>query len=287
MSKDTEAPKSSPNKKKAKADKVLIRLTRIKQWFIPVDADSYLALKDAGVPLTRIHQDFLPTVALITKKHGIRALEVKFKDEIMDPFFEKIGVSWNKKLHCRCSIGGRTMKFESLKPEAHKAATEAIPILQDLLEKFFSRWGFSSTFDYSEKNGRVKLNVEYWHDVNKLPVVVLEEAAEDLKPVQLKLGRTRFTLSFDNYHGKSYRDKTVTIQKDRETGEDRAIEVFGDLHHKIGYVHYLVEIAQGGKWTPAHSGKCTYTEISSVLPLITSLMNVPAMDPHNFDNLPD
>jgi hypothetical protein len=179
------------------------------------------------------------------------------------------------------------MKFESTKADAYKVATEAIPKLQDLLEKFFARWGFSSTFDYSTKNGRCKLNVEYWFDTNKLPIVVLEESAVDLPKVQWKLGFTRFTLSFDNYHGRSYRDVTISMQKDRETGEERPVEIFGDLHHKIGYVHYLVEISQGGKWTPIHSGKCTYTELSSVKPLVTALMNVPNMDEHNFDNLPD
>jgi hypothetical protein len=270
-----EAPKSSAKASTKKAKRQAIRLTRIKQWYIPADAESYIALKDVGVAMTRIHQNFLPTVGLMTRKYGITAREVNFKNEIMDPFFEQIANSWNRKLHCRCLIGGRTMKFESTKPEAHKEAVAAIPKLQDLLEKFFSRWGFSSTFDYSEARGKCKLNVEYWFDHNKAPIVVLEEAPEDQPKIQWKLGFTRLTFTFDQYHSKSV--KLPPPPGQQESGRE----------HRIGYVHLLVEVSQGGKFTPVHSTKCTYTELSSVLPLMKALMNVPNMDHHNFDNLPD
>jgi hypothetical protein len=104
---------------------------------------------------------------------------------------------------------------------------------------------------------------------------VLEEAAVDLPKVQWKIGFTRITLSFDNFHSKSVSLPPQPGQQER------------GREHKIGYVHLLVEVSQGGKYTPIHSTKCTYTELSSVKPLITALMNVPNMDEHNFDNLPE
>jgi hypothetical protein len=224
-------------------------LTKIKQWWLPVDAESYLALREAGVPLVRFHVDFLPALSLITKKHRIRAKEVSFKDEILTPFLNLVGTTWNKKQHCRATIAARSMKFETLKPEVYTKAKESITKLTDILEKFFVRWGFKYQFEYSESRGKCKLNVEYYFDSTKMPVIPLETPVTDLPKVQLKIGFTRITMTF------------------------------GDR-----YVDTLIEVSQGGKFTPLHSTRCTYSQISSVKPMIAALMQVPDHDIHNFDN---
>lgn len=233
----------------SKSSPTVIRLTKIKQWWLPVDTESYLALRDAGVPLVRFPVDFLPTLSLLTKKHHIRAKEVSFRDEILAPFLELVGTTWNKKPHCRATLAARTMKFESVKPEVYTKAKESIAKLEDVLTKFFTRWGFKYLFEYSESRGKCKLNVEYYFDSTKLPVIPLETPVGDMPKIQLKLGFTRITMTF---------------------GER--------------YVDTLIEVSQGGKFTPLHSTRCTYSQISSVKPMITALMQVPDHDIHNFDN---
>jgi hypothetical protein len=257
----------------------IFQLTRIKQWYIPADAESYLTLRRAGVALTRFHQDFLPTLKLLTKGKNIRGREVDFHKDIMQPYFDKIGRTWNKKPHCDCTISKKTMVFETLKAEALPIAKASIPKLQDLLTRFFQRWGYRSTFEYSELRGKCKLNVEYWFDPERQPVVILEDEKEELnKKIQFKLGNLRLTFTFDNFES-----RTVIIKGGGRSNEDG----IPPKDYQIGYVHTLIEISQGGKFTPVQSSRCTWSELSSVKPLIAALMDVPNRQPNNFNEAPD
>jgi len=232
-----------------KSQPTIIYLTRIKQWYIPADTDSYLALRAAGVPLLRIHRDFLPTVGLLTKKHNIKAKERNFKTDILDPFLDKVGSSWLRKANRRCEIQATTMRFEAIKPEAFEEAKEVIPKLQKVLEDFFTRWGYGFSFELSQVKTRLRLNVEYWLDAEKLPIIPIEQDVAELPRVQLKLGFTRISM------------------------------MFGDK-----YVDTLIEVSQGGVFKPLHSSRCLYSQISSVAPLIKALISVPSKDIHNSEN---
>lgn len=235
------------------ADKAtIIRLTRLKQWYIPTDTESYLELRKAGIPLLRIHRDFLPTVGLLTKKHNIKALNVDFKSAILDPFLDKVGSSWLRKDNRRCSITATNMRFDAVKPESFEEAKETIPKLQRVLEDFFSRWGYGFRFELSQVKTRIRLNVEYWQDSSKLPIVPLQQNVAELPRIQLKMGFTRIAMSF------------------------------GDK-----YVDLLIEISQGGVFKPLHTSRCLYSQISSVKHLIVALCDVPNRDIHNSDNSVD
>lgn len=266
--------------KVSKSDEpTLIHLTRIKQWYIPADAESYLTLRKAGVALTRFHQDFLPTLKMLTRGKNIRGKEIDFRKEIMAPYFDKIGATWNRKPHCDCTIGSKTMVFETLKADSLTIAKASIPKLQDILTKFFQRWGYRSTFEYSELRGKCKLNVEYWFDPERQPIVILEEEPEELnQKVQFKLGNLRLTFTFDNFES-----RTVISRGGKRSNDDARPPK--DYH--IGYVHTLVEISQGGKFVPVQSSRCTWSQLSSVKPLITALMDVPNHQPNNFNEAPD
>lgn len=236
--------------KKAQSSKpTIIHLTRIKQWYIPADTESYLTLRKAGVPLLRIHRDFLPTVGLLTKGHNIKAKEKVFKTEILDPFLDKVGASWLRKQNRRCEIQAQTMRFEAIKPESFEEAKETIPKLQKVLEDFFTRWGYGFSFDISQAKTRIRFSVEYWLDAEKLPIIPIEQDVAELPRIQLKLGFTRISM------------------------------MFGDK-----YVDTLIEVSQGGVFNPLHSSRCLYSQISSVKPLIRALCEVPNRDVHNFDN---
>lgn len=250
----------------------IIRLTRIKNFYIPVDAESYRIMRDAGVPLLQIHTDFLPTLAPLLKKRKVRAREVHFRDEILNPFLEKVADRWNKKPNCKATIGTRTMVFQTTSAMAYAAARESLPKLEQVLIRFFQQYGYRTTFTPSEQRGKLKLVVDYWFDATKMPIITLEGEVQESKPVYWKIGFTRLGFKFDNFH-----TTTISGEKDKITGVAEKI-------HKIGYVHLTVEVSQGGVFKAIHSTRCTFTELSSVKPLMVALMNVPNLDPHNFDN---
>lgn len=227
-----------------------IKLVKIKQWYMPFDGDSYKVLRAVGIPLVRFHEDFLPTVRLVCHKHKIRGSLINFKGDILEPFLDRIGTAFNNKEHCRASIGARAMSFETLKPEVfEKIKNETIPKLENLLRAFFSRWGYKSRFDYSEHRGKIKLVVDYWFDSEAQPIIPLEEPLADVKPVRLRIGSIRLTL-------------------------------------KLGtkYMETIIEVAQGGIFKPMHTSRCLYSQMSSVKPMISALMEIPNYDIHNFDN---
>jgi hypothetical protein len=230
----------------------IIRLTRLKQWYIPADTETYLTLRSVGIPLLRIHRDFLPTVGLLTKKHNIKAKEVNFKDKILDPFLDKVGSSWLRKDNRRCEITATTMRFDAVRPESFEEAKETIPKLQKILEDFFARWGYGCRFDLSQVKTRIRLNVEYWLDPEKLPVIPIEEDVAAIEPIRLKFGFTRISISFG-----------------------------------ARFVDTLIEVSQGGVFKPLHSSRCLYSQISSVKPLIVALCDVLNKDIHNSDNSVD
>lgn len=260
---------------KASTEPTVIKLVRIKQWYVPHDAETYKVLRKIGVPLTQFHQDFLPTLQLLTKPKNIRALEVNFKTKVLEPFLDLVGATWNKKPHCEATIQARTMKFEVLKTEGFAVAKKSIPKLQDVLTKFFARWGYRSTFEYSEARGKCKLNVEYWFDPEKQPIVILEdEKVADNSVAKIVFGNLRFTFRFDNFESK-------TKMLPPRPGSDP--DARPPLSYHIGYVHTLIEIRQGGAFTPLHSSKCKISDLSSVKPLIAALMAVPNHSPSNFD----
>jgi len=253
-----------------------LRLTRIKQWYFPVDLESYKLMKSLGIPLLRIHHDFLPTLRLVTKPKGIKGIEVPFQEEILDPFIESLVRTWKKK-YGTCIVDGSSMSFIAKDPEKIKAAEEAAPKLEGLLYDFFSRWGYTHTVQVSKSASgkRLKVQVDFKFDPSRMPIMNLESQVDAPPKVQLKLGLMRLTFTFDNPKGKIVLGRAAP-------GVERPPKYI-----EPGYVHTLVEISQGGSWTPYHSSKCTITQLSNVLPLVNALMNVRNLDPHNEDNSPE
>jgi len=232
-----------------KAQPRVIRLTRIKGWYFPVDAESYTILRSVGVPLTRIATDFMPTLQLITRSNNIRGKEVSFTHEILDPFLDKLGSEFLKGAHRECTIKARTMRFETTHKDGLAAMREIHHKLQDCLERFFSRWGYRSTCTYSEHRGKGKLNVEYWFDGKTLPVVPLEKDPAEVKEHLLQFGFTKIGLKL------MPRELVVTVY-----------------------------ISQGGNFTPLHTSRCMYSQVTDVRSMLGALMDIPNHEPTNFDN---
>jgi hypothetical protein len=253
-----------------------LRLTKIKQWYFPVDLESYKTLKSIGVPLLRVQHDFMPTLRLILGPKNIKETEVSFQETILHPFIESILRTWKKK-YGTCVADSHSISLIAKEPEKIAAAETAVSKLQNLVYDFFSRWGFAYSFDVSKSASgkRLKIYIDYKFDPHRLPILNLDSAVEAPPKVQLKLGLIRLTFTFDNPKGKIVVGRAAP-------GVERPPK-----YVEPGYVHTLVEISQGGRWTPFHSSKCNVTQISNVLPLVTALMDVRNQDPHNEDNSPE
>lgn len=223
-----------------------ITFTKIKQWYLPVAAEDYKALRALGVPLLRVHQNFLPTLSLITKGHDYSGRLVSFKDDILNPYLDNLGQKWQQSQSRKCSISASVLKFEArLEPKNVEAFTK----LEASLRKFFVRWGYSASFDYSETRGKGKLHIQYKYDSKKSPVIVLKEDSTSLPAIKLEIGFVRLTLTLG--------------EKEIETN---------------------IAISAGGQWSSLHTSRCLYTQVSDVRPMVASLMAIVDKDQHNFEN---
>ena len=118
-----------------------VKLTKIRQFYFPVDADDYKLLRERGLPAIRIHENLLPTFGLIFKKYNIKPQHVSFNDAILNPYLDKIGETWQSKPHRKASITKSVMKFETLHSSIQLQSREALHKLESSLRRFFQRWG--------------------------------------------------------------------------------------------------------------------------------------------------
>lgn len=227
----------------------VIKFTKIKQFYLPIDADAYKALKALQLPLIRIHENLMPTIGIVFKKHKVSPQLVNFKDQIMDPYLDEIGRRWQAKEHRVATLGKSVLKFETTHASIHNAAREAIHKLEASLRRFFTRWGFTAAFEISESRGKLKLHVNYRYDPDREPIIPLVEDSTSMPKVMLNLGFIRLTL---------------TLMK-------KEVEV-------------SVAEAAGAGWNSILTRRCLYTQFSDVRPMLAALAQIVNMDQHNSDN---
>lgn len=227
----------------------VVKLTKIKQFYMPVDADDYKLLRNLGVPVIRIHENLMPTLMLMFNKHKVKPQSVSFPDAIRDPYLDKIGETWQKKEHRKATIAKTWMKFETTHASIQGPSREAMRKLEASLRRFFQRWGYSAAFEVSESRGKLKLHVNYRFDPERAPIIPLVEDATSVPQIKLDLGFVRLTLTL--------------MKTDVEVN---------------------VSIAAGTGWNSLYTSRCLYSQISDVRPMLAALVNVASADPHNSDN---
>lgn len=229
----------------------IVKLTKIKQFYFPVDAEDYKLLRSHGMPVIKIHENLLPTLGIVFKKYGIKPQPVSFQDSILNPYLDRLGEKWQSKEHRKASITKSVMKFETLKADIAAPSREALHKLETSLRRFFQRWGYSAAFEFSELRGKLKLHVNYKFDPDRSPVIPLVEDPTSLPAIKLDLGFVRVTLTL--------------MQKDVEVN---------------------VSLAAGTGWNSIHTSRCLYSQISDVRPMLSGLINVVSHDSHNSENRP-
>lgn len=229
----------------------VIRLTKLKQWYMPVDAESYLILKAAGLPLLRIHEDMLETVGLLLKRNNIRAKSIKFNEELLEPYLDKIAATWQKGEHFTARITSNVMVFKTEHASVLEKGRERAVKLEDALRRFFERWGYIATIEKSEKRNKLLIHVTYKYSSDRNPVLHLEQEAEAMPTFSVELGFVKLTISM------GAKELEVNVSAKAGTG-----------------------------WNSLHTSRTIYSQISNVKPMIACLMDIVNRDPDNFENKP-
>ena len=214
----------------------VIKFVRVKQWYIPEDAESYQLLRSAGVPLVKIHADFLPTLQLATKPRGIRAKSRPFS-EVYAEKMDALGAQWLSKPERKCKIGDNRAVFSAPLTERNK---KKINELDDFFTRFTSRWGFSYKPVYSESDKSVKLVVDLKFDPNKNPVVPSVSPPET-QTHELELGFTKLRVTFNN--------KRTAPQFGNRATTDRGVMALGSPYSLLE-----VFVKAGTDWQLVHTG---------------------------------
>lgn len=226
---------------------VTLSLTKIKQWYLPFDAETYKIMRDQlGLPVTRIHQNLFPILHAAAKKHKMEIRGINFIDDILNPYLDKLGTTWLKREHRTATLNGSVLKFETTNSKVKEQGVLAINKLEGSLRRFFERWGYKAVFEYSEARGKCKLHVKYKFNSEQMQVIPLVEPNEALPTVRLKLGFVKLTL------------------------------ILGPKSVEVNYA-----IAAGTGWTSMHTSTCLYSQISDVRPMMRALVDVTNREPYN------
>lgn len=198
--------------------------------------------------MTKIHENFLPTISLITRPRNIRGKVLNFNEQILGPYLDKLGEIWNSKQHRRAVITNSVLKFETTHASIAKKSQKSFANIEAALRRFFTRWGYVGTFEYSELRGKCKLHVGYKFDSTRMPIIPLVEDPAALPQIKLKLGFVRLALTLG--------EKDVEIN---------------------------IATASGTEWKSMHTSRCLYSQVSDVRPLIRALMGIVNKEPYNFE----
>jgi hypothetical protein len=169
---------------------------KIKSWYIPGDSDTYKILRELGIPLLKIHSDFIPTLEIQARPRGIRA-KVSHFTNVRDALLDRLGLAWKKKPGRNCSLNDHRLIFTA-KPSDE--SREAFAKVETIFHKFCVRWGHSFDSTFSEAPTKLKLVMDYKFDPNRNPLITVEDSVtkEDL---ELVLGFTKIKLTFQTKSG--------------------------------------------------------------------------------------
>lgn len=244
----------------------IANIVRIGERFIIADNDSYKLLRAVALPATAIPAAMMDSVKTLLKYKDVELNEQDFDQEFLLPFIKRARASWGAKSEAFTSQFQSGMLILDAAPTGADAARLMAPKIESVMAKFFSRWGFRHTFEMSESRGKVRISVEYSTDAKVRPVLELEKDARDLKKFEVEFGGIRIGISMDDPRGRI-----------ESNGNGKDV--------RIGYVHVDVALKQGGTFIPYQSGRCTYGEVSSVMPLITALMQIAENQPDNYTKI--
>lgn len=244
----------------------IANIVRVGERFIVADTESYNLLRLSFFPATAIPLNMMDTAKTLLGYKGVEFKEQDFEEEILRPFMKRAQASWEAKSDAFTSQFQPGMLILDAAASGADSARTMVPKVESVMASFFRRWGFKHTFEVSESRGKIRIGIEYSIDPKAKPVIELEKDSKDLPKFELELGGFKLSLALDDPKGR--------------------IETKGNSKEvQVGYVHVSMSIKQGGQYKPYYSGRCTYSEVSNVLPMVTALMQIAESYPENVNKI--
>lgn len=171
-----------------------IKLVRISDWLVPFDHVSYKALQVNGISHTRIKRDVMDTVyGLRLQPKGIELEIIEFSTVWVD-FLGNVASRWKRIPSTKFTNSARTVTMDTLHAAVRAEVEPQVEKIERCFDRFFSRWGSSYQFSFSESRGKLRIHVEFRHGV-KNPVL---EITRKPSPVRtLDFGNTRIDITDD------------------------------------------------------------------------------------------
>ena len=213
----------------------IITLVKIKGWYVPADSSTYKCLKGIGIPLLKIHADFIPTLEMQARPLGIRA-KVTYFTGLRDDMLDKLGSAWKSKPGRNCSLNDHRLVFITKPSDASRAAISRV---EGIFHKFCVRWGHSFESHFSETPTKLKLVIDYKFDPRRNPVISIEDQTQK-NEMSLILGFTKITLTFQQ--------KTVDVAKHNRNGDSDQSRLF---NKPITLLQIYTQAAN--QWLPVHT----------------------------------
>ena len=197
-----------------------IELIKIRNWYIPGDAASYLALRKIGLASLKIHRDFIPTLSHYAKPHGIRARVTSW-----DSFWAKkqgiLIAGWSSVAGRSAKMGTEEAQFDA--PNSDRGR-RSVNLLDHQLTEFFARWGHVYSAVYSETPTKIRLNCTYRFDPLRNPVVPTEAPVVP-RSYSVVLGFSRIQVTFydtpsAHTQARNWKTPLVLLETQALTGTD-------------------------------------------------------------------
>ena len=198
----------------------IITLVKIKGWYVPADSSTYKCLKGIGIPLLKIHADFIPTLEMQARPLGIRA-KVTYFTGLRDDMLDKLGSAWKSKPGRNCSLNDHRLVFITKPSDESRTAISRV---EGIFHKFCVRWGHSFESHFSETPTKLKLVIDYKFDPHRNPVISVEDTVQKTE-MCLVLGFTKLSITFqtkagDNAHTKGFHSPVTLFQVFTQAGSD-------------------------------------------------------------------
>lgn len=220
----------------------LLRLIKIRQWYLPYDREAYQVVQDCGLNMLKIHEDFLPTLMTLASKLGVEARHQSWR-KLFNKYMDKVGAAWLSRAGRKCKLTEQGLVFSGPLDDLNKRVTDR---LDKALAAFFDRWGFSYDPQYSEKGNRFKLAVTFSFRGN--PVIGL--APEPNSVHESVLGWTKIRVTFYN--------------------DTRILDRNHPMKNKPPQIMLEVFTRNGTEWRLAHSQKMVSVEVDDLRPLLAA-----------------
>lgn len=155
-------------KKSSKLQKQTVVLVKLRRYYVPADVESYRTLHRLHVPCVRFHEDMIDTLKLLP----ISLIGRPFED-VFNEFEYKLEQAWTKNPQRR--FIKKPNQFILDTKDLSKVRV-SVPAVETTIRKFFARWGYAVTTEFSETPTRAKLVVSYKYDPSILPQIEFLEA---------------------------------------------------------------------------------------------------------------